>query len=162
LSVRAAVSARLSKPARSAKLDGQEGSAVRTVLLIATLALAPLQAWSQALTPPASSQPGEQPQHGETTRAPRWISLPSREDLQSVYPSGTSIVPASGRVVMHCRVTATGTLTACAVVSEEPPGAGFGEAALKLTNRFRMTKTTADGLPVEGADITIPIRFTPR
>ena len=63
---------------------------------------------------------------------------------------------------MKCRVTEQGTLADCSVVSEDPPGEGFGEAALKLSGGFRMEPKTADGQSVKGAVIVIPIRFTPR
>jgi len=53
----------------------------------------------------------------------------------------------------RCKVTETGYLTACAVVSESPEGMGFGTAALRLADRFRLKE------PVEGSELDIPITW---
>ena len=65
----------------------------------------------------------------------------------------------SGRAVISCLVTARGSLDDCAVASEDPPGRGFGGAALLMAPTFMMRPLTKDGVPVGGARITIPIRF---
>ena len=62
---------------------------------------------------------------------------------------------------MSCTVMASGKLDACRIVSESPPGMGFGAAALKLRSVFRMSVTTEGGRPVGGAIVNIPIRFMP-
>jgi protein TonB len=56
-------------------------------------------------------------------------------------------------------VTAKGTVAGCSVVSESPADYGFGDAAIKLSRGFRMKPKRADGSPVEGGIVTIPIVF---
>jgi protein TonB len=65
----------------------------------------------------------------------------------------------NGRAVITCTVTAQGSLTGCQVASEDPPDFGFGQAALKMAHLFKMRPQTADGQPVGGAQVSVPIRF---
>jgi TonB family protein len=64
-----------------------------------------------------------------------------------------------GRAIVSCAVKHDGSLEDCGVVSEEPAGMGFGEAALKIAAVTAMNPWTAQGTPVEGARIRLPIRL---
>ena len=64
-----------------------------------------------------------------------------------------------GTATITCAVTATGSLTGCRVIRESPGEFGFGAATLKLAQYFKMSPRTVDGRPVEGGQVTIPIRF---
>jgi TonB family protein len=64
-----------------------------------------------------------------------------------------------GHVVMRCTVTAEGQLSDCSIVSETPAGLGYGAAALKLSDQFKMRPYTRDGQSVGGATVTIPMNF---
>mgnify|MGYP002382090834 FL=1 len=61
---------------------------------------------------------------------------------------------------LSCVVSADGKLT-CSITSEDPPGKGFGNAALRASGRFRIAAATEDGKPTSGGRINIPIRFQP-
>ena len=75
------------------------------------------------------------------------------------FPPGPQRSGQTGSAMIRCRVTARGTVEKCIVLSEDPPGLGFGEAALKMSCLFKMKPKTADGRSVEGAEVNIPIRF---
>lgn len=64
-----------------------------------------------------------------------------------------------GHASINCRVGADGRLSDCRVVSETPPGRGFGQAALRMAGRIRINPRTRSGRPTAGARVTIPIPF---
>ena len=68
-------------------------------------------------------------------------------------------VMEAGSAKLQCQVMADGSLLSCTVVSEDPAGKGFGEAAMHMA----MTqKVKADpNRPAAGIKATIPFNFKP-
>jgi protein TonB len=89
---------------------------------------------------------------------PDWIRQPDGDELAQYYPERASRMGVSGRAVLHCTVSAQGTLS-CSIASEDPQDQGFGEAAMKMQHFFKMRPQTRDGVPVAGGQINVPIRF---
>lgn len=90
---------------------------------------------------------------------PNWTKRPTAEQLIRAYPDRALRDGVSGSASLRCTVRIDGTLTGCGVVSETPAGQGFGQAASELARHFRMSPRTVNGQPVEGARVTIPLRF---
>ena len=91
----------------------------------------------------------------------QWLSIPTGDDLIAVDPRPPAKRHMPARVILSCEVTAEGTLTNCTANSEDPPGNGLGEAALKLSGKFKLALVTITGRTVVGLPIIIPLVFTP-
>jgi outer membrane biosynthesis protein TonB len=91
---------------------------------------------------------------------PDWERQPNGDDLAAVFPDAAKAQHANGHTKMQCRVTAKGTLTSCEIIEETPAGLGFARAALMVSPLFKMRPKTADGAPVEGGTVIIPISWS--
>ncbi len=105
-----------------------------------------------------SPSPPPQPRPSVIT-APSWIRKPNGDDLSRFYPPAALERGVEGRAVVDCLVTNEGLLTDCTVVMEEPAGMQFGAATLRVTSRFKMRPTAADGTPVGGAHVRLPMNW---
>jgi len=90
---------------------------------------------------------------------PHWLRLPTGDDFANFYPEAAARADLSGQAVLSCRFDAKGRLADCQVLGESPRGQNFGDAALRLATRFQAPPEACNGQPVEGHQITIPIRF---
>ena len=91
---------------------------------------------------------------------PNWVSFIPADRMTQLYPTGAADAGIkSGRGVVDCTVAPDGALTGCAISGEDPPGRGFGPAALAAISSFAVNPWTDDGRPVEGQRIRVPIRF---
>lgn len=90
---------------------------------------------------------------------PDWLEKPSGDAVNRAYPDAALRREESGRVVLGCTVTTDGLVVDCEVVSEDPPGFGFGRAALTLTDQMRMRPMTVGGVPRDSS-VRIPLAFS--
>ncbi|HEY3888299.1 MAG TPA: TonB family protein, partial [Caulobacteraceae bacterium] len=90
---------------------------------------------------------------------PKWLSQPSAAEMSRYYPERAIDQGLTGQATLFCSVVASGKLADCRVIDQTPANAGFGEAALKLANFFRMSPRTVDGKPVDGGLTRISIAF---
>lgn len=88
--------------------------------------------------------------------APRFIHGPPMRDRARARPRGAR---GRGFVAIHCRILLDQSLDQCRVVSETPPGQGFGQAALSLTGGFAFIPPMENGVPVEGQGVTVTLDF---
>ncbi|HZZ70408.1 MAG TPA: energy transducer TonB [Phenylobacterium sp.] len=93
-----------------------------------------------------------------TVTKPAWVEAPSVQDFQATFPKSQNGVN-DVRVVLGCTVQADGGLGGCAVAQETPPGQGYGDGALALAAKFRMSPWSMDGAPTVGAKIKLPIHY---
>lgn len=81
-----------------------------------------------------------------TVTNPTWVERP--RDLERYYPRRALRMNVEGSATLDCRVAVDGRLS-CVVVSETPPGWGFGEAALRIAGEYRMVPAMRNGQPIE-------------
>jgi TonB family protein len=89
----------------------------------------------------------------------QWASLPTGQDIARVYPPVAERRNVSGGAVITCRISGERTLEACRVLGKKPAWLGFGEAALKMTTRFKLKAEQRDPRAVAGAEVVIPVGF---
>ncbi len=99
---------------------------------------------------------GAQPAHVKTVA--NWLKTPSEEDLRGMWPAEAWKLQLGGKVRLDCEVDLQGLAQDCRVASEDPPGMGFGNAALSLTPKFLFHPATEDGVPVTSRT-TFSIKF---
>ena len=112
--------------------------------------------------PPAITPDVFSPRFGVPTiiTRPQWARVSSSINFAKFYPRAAARARIRGHVDLACVVELDGTAD-CQVSAEDPPGLGFGDAALKISRLFRFIPMQRDGVPVAGGQINIPIAFTP-
>jgi TonB family protein len=90
---------------------------------------------------------------------PDWAQKPDINDLVRFYPADAAAAKAGGRATITCTVAIAGNLENCRVLGQSEGPYAFGEAAMQLSQIFRMQPKTLDGQPTAGGEVTIPIVF---
>ena len=87
-----------------------------------------------------------------------WEQQPSNQNRIDAYPSVALSRGVGGQAMLDCEILPTTRLN-CVVQSETPSNLGFGRAAMQLAPRFKAVPVAADGKPVIGKRVKIPVRF---
>jgi TonB family protein len=97
---------------------------------------------------------------GRTVDSPTWVAGFDPDKVLKLFPPEAAAQGVTtGRGVAQCVVAPDGSLTDCTPQAADPAGLGFSEAAVKLASGLRMNPWSADGGPVDGAVVNIPIRL---
>jgi protein TonB len=95
-----------------------------------------------------------------TVEAPTWLTGFDPGRMMKLFPPEAAAKGlTTGRGVARCVVAADGSLTDCTPLAGDPDGVGFSEAAVKVASVMKMNPWTADGRPVDGAVINLPVRL---
>lgn len=91
---------------------------------------------------------------------PVWIKVVDPLKSQALYPAQAAEKGlTTGLGVASCEVSADGHLTACEARPGKPDRVGFSEAAVEIAGALEMSRWTQEGGPVDGARVSLPIRF---
>lgn len=91
-----------------------------------------------------------------------WVrAAPAFEDVAAAWPAPARARGLGGLVTLNCQFDRQGRLGHCQVVDEAPMGAGFGKAALGLTDRFQGRTELPSGRNIAGTHAQFAIRFAP-
>ena len=86
-----------------------------------------------------------------------WLQTP--HELSRYYPMMALRRDIEGAVELDCLVTTSGALH-CAVASETPANWGFGAAAIRIAQDYRMVPATREGAPIEARyRMRVPFRL---
>jgi TonB family protein len=88
----------------------------------------------------------------------QWAREPSAADFAAKYPAAAKQAGVGGAAAIRCRAKSDGNLERCVLLTEVPEAQGFGAAALSLASSYQLAALPG-GESVEGAVVTIPIRF---
>jgi TonB family protein len=137
-------------------------TAIAAALALASFGIAAAQTRiDRRPSPPRTVPTGERVAPTEVIETPIWTQRAVQEDIIRVYPPEAREAKLQGAAQLTCEAKPGGRVQSCVVAGEAPAGAGFGEAALKLTGRYRMASFDADRNPVGGRKVNFQVVFAP-
>lgn len=86
-----------------------------------------------------------------------WRAKPSANDMAAYYPPKAQRAERAGWAVIECQTLVTGDMKDCLLLGEAPKDFGFGDAALKLSSKFKLDPAKNDPAMLAGGVIAIPI-----
>jgi|GEM_PF-280791 len=92
-------------------------------------------------------------------KPPAWLRRPTPQEMYTFYPAQALAAKIGGKALINCRVNVQGAAEDCQVVTENPPGQGFGAAAVQTAKLFEFTPATSAGIPFPGR-VSIPLAFS--
>jgi hypothetical protein len=83
---------------------------------------------------------------GQSPRSAATPVPPTRDPSDNLYPERATRLGVEGSAKVECGVAPDLTATHCQVISETPPGYGFGDAALARMKGFKISVRPANGV----------------
>jgi TonB family protein len=87
-------------------------------------------------------------------------SAAAQDGQRVFYPAAAQEQGVGGRVTLECPIDEEGRLD-CAVTEEAPANMGFGAAALRMVEDWRVAPRTHDGVSTAGGRIRRTFVFEP-
>ncbi len=97
----------------------------------------------------------------EIIREPVWTRRPTPAEIEALRPKQAAGFKLSAVANLWCVARADGTLADCQIDWQDPPGMGFGEAALTGAPLYQIAATDKLG-PVEGRPVEVRFSWKAR
>ncbi|MDC7675341.1 TonB family protein [Asticcacaulis machinosus] len=111
-------------------------------------------------TPTETAGTSSQPATSPYVKA-QWASYPTGEAALNYYPARALDQEIEGEALVECTFNASGKITACSVLSENPARYGFGQATADLMVKHARAKPqTANGALRDGDKMKIRYRWS--
>ncbi|HWE47015.1 MAG TPA: hypothetical protein VG407_13400 [Caulobacteraceae bacterium] len=88
-----------------------------------------------------------------------WVDEPDFEAMLMAFPAEAFAKGVGGKGLILCQIEADTTIHDCHVTKEEPPGMGFGAAAVAVIEKGHMGPTTVDGETLPRIKLNLPFTF---
>lgn len=89
-----------------------------------------------------------------------WLKTPGFIDMDLAYPRAAFRDGVSGSVLLNCAVDDHGHLADCRLLSENPAGAGFGLAAIRLSAKYQLAEHSKSGRAQRRVRISFALGFS--
>jgi TonB family protein len=93
--------------------------------------------------------------------SPSWAEAPTYDEAVGAYPQRARQEGAGGSATVRCDITTDLGLNHCNVIAEEPKGKGFGRAAMKLADHFRVNAPADPSVDLRGVGTQYRVTFAP-
>jgi protein TonB len=124
-----------------------------------TLFLALALGACQSTEPPVTAIYPPRSEAQPLNSTPVFNEAPTDYDFDRAYPVSARRQGVTGGATVECVVLVSGYLGQCLVLEEDPPGLGFGAAAMRVAARFRVPAELPDGTLTTGRTIRRGIVF---
>lgn len=103
---------------------------------------------------------GDGPGRGGVRTPPQNLRRPGSREILAYVPAEARRQRVSGTANVRCRIREDQRLDRCFVVSEDPSGFGFGDAAIRVAEgEYRFRPPTLDGRYQDDITVTITVEF---
>jgi TonB family protein len=94
------------------------------------------------------------------TSTPVLTAVPSTRDLAAAFPRAARTAGIGHtQAALDCVVGQNGALSGCRAIVEKPAGFNVAMGAMQLASKYRVSPWSAEGLPVAGARVRVPIDY---
>jgi TonB family protein len=87
---------------------------------------------------------------------PRFTASAPKDKMKAAFPKGATV---TGKAALDCVAAEGGKLADCKIAKEDPPGQGFGQAALSVVGYERIKPTDDAGASVVGRPVRTYLEF---